>query len=242
MKAETVYKLACAIMFEKTGLDPDFQTFFPGLATMLLQEALPYENARRETLGQPPLEEAPAVADMEDDIPFCDLICRDTGSTVQYQRLAIGNCLDLAQTVKAQTSPVCRILAVDVTDTCSQEVNAQLSDRLAFLRICQFTGRNDTVFFTADAADLTLDGNSLGVCQSDHFLGLLQVFLKCIVRSVEHYGCKAGFDAGLSTFIRTMVQVQSDRNGDAHAVMDLLHHCDDRLEAAHILGSTFRYT
>ena len=76
MKAETVYKLACAIMFEKAGLDPDFQTFFPGLATMLLQEALPYENARRETLGQPPLEEAPAVADMEDDIPFCDLICR----------------------------------------------------------------------------------------------------------------------------------------------------------------------
>ena len=91
---------------------------------------------------------------------LCNLICRDTGSTMQYQRLAIGNCLDLAQTVKAQTSPVCRILAMDVTDTCSQEVNAQLSDRLAFLRICQFTGRNDTVFFTADAADLTLSSNA----------------------------------------------------------------------------------
>lgn len=76
MKAETVYKLACAIMFEKTGLDPDFQTFFPSLATMLLQEALPYENARRQTLGQPVLQKAPDVESMEDDIPCCDLICR----------------------------------------------------------------------------------------------------------------------------------------------------------------------
>lgn len=76
MKAETVYKLACAIMFEKTGLDPDFQTFFPSLVTMLLQEALPYENARRETLGQPLLEKAPAVTGMDDEIPCCDLICQ----------------------------------------------------------------------------------------------------------------------------------------------------------------------
>lgn len=76
MKAEAIYKLACAILFEKTGTDPDFLAFFPSLASLLLQEALPYENARRETRGQPLLEAAPAVESMEDDIPYCDAICR----------------------------------------------------------------------------------------------------------------------------------------------------------------------
>lgn len=76
MKAETIYKLACAVLLEKTGVDPDFQAFFPSLASLLLQEALPYENARRAALGQPALERAPVVAGMEDDVPCCDAICR----------------------------------------------------------------------------------------------------------------------------------------------------------------------
>ena len=78
MKAETVYKLACAIMFEKTGLDPDFQTFFPGLATMLLQEALPYENALRRFEGKDELAAAPKVTaeTMDQPIDYHEVLLR----------------------------------------------------------------------------------------------------------------------------------------------------------------------
>ena len=131
---------------------------------------------------------------------------------------------------------------MDVSNTCCQEVNAQLSDGLAFLRVSQFTGRNDTVFFTADTADFALDGQSLGMCQFDHFLGFCQILFKVIVRSVKHYRGESRFDAGLSAFIRTVIQVQGNRYGNAHAVVDLLHHGNNRLESAHVLCSAFRYT
>ncbi len=61
---------------EKTGVDPDFQAFFPSLVTLLAQEALPYENARRAVRLEPVLEQAPTVESMQDDIPYSDPICR----------------------------------------------------------------------------------------------------------------------------------------------------------------------
>ena len=160
---------------------------------------------------------------------------------MQYQRLAIGDSLNLSQTVKAQSCPVCRIFSVDVADTSCEEIYAQFSDGLAFLRVSQFTSGNDTVFLTADTADLTLDGKSLRVCQFDHFLGFCQVLFEIIVRSVEHDRSKSGFDARFCAFIRTVVQMQGNWNGDTHAVVDLLYHGNNRLESAHVLSSAFRH-
>ena len=51
MKAEKIYQLASAILFEKPGADQIFQAFFPSLLNLLLQEALPYENAALTALS-----------------------------------------------------------------------------------------------------------------------------------------------------------------------------------------------
>lgn len=75
MKAETIYKLASAILFEKPGADQLFQTFFPSLLNLLLQEALPYENAAREAAGGQPLPQAASIETLEDDVPYCDALC-----------------------------------------------------------------------------------------------------------------------------------------------------------------------
>ena len=75
MKAEKIYKLASAILFEKPGSDQVFQTFFPSLLNLLLQEALPYENAVRQAEGREILLTSAQIESLEDDVPYCDALC-----------------------------------------------------------------------------------------------------------------------------------------------------------------------
>ena len=76
MKAYDIYKLACAIMFENEGEDRAFEKKFTPLLGILCEECLPYENSVREALGKETLPSAPKVASGEEEIPFCDALCR----------------------------------------------------------------------------------------------------------------------------------------------------------------------
>lgn len=76
MKAYDIYKLTCAIMFENEGEDRAFEKKFPPLLGILCEECLPYENSVREALGKEKLSAAPTVASGEEEIPFCDALCR----------------------------------------------------------------------------------------------------------------------------------------------------------------------
>ena len=49
---------------------------------------------------------------------------------------------------------------MDVTDTCCQEINTQISDRLTLVRICTLAHTNNAVFLSADSANLCLDGHA----------------------------------------------------------------------------------
>ena len=54
---------------------------------------------------------------------------------MKNQRHVAYGCLYLLQYIEAQARPVLRIFAVDIADTGCQEVNSQISDGLALLRI-----------------------------------------------------------------------------------------------------------
>lgn len=76
MKAYDIYKITCAVMFENEGEDRAFEKKFPQLLGVLCEESLPYENSVREALGKEKLPAAPQISAGEDEIPFCDAICR----------------------------------------------------------------------------------------------------------------------------------------------------------------------
>ena len=75
MKAQDIYKSACAILFERPGDDVAFDAFFIPTLNLLLVEALAYENAHRLAGGQSPLELAPQISGMDDEVPYCQALC-----------------------------------------------------------------------------------------------------------------------------------------------------------------------
>ena len=76
MKAQEIYRLASALIFERVSADEDFEHFFLPFLNILLPECLDTENSIRLYKGQEPLEEAPFVMDMDEDVPFASVICR----------------------------------------------------------------------------------------------------------------------------------------------------------------------
>ena len=49
---------------------------------------------------------------------------------------------------------------MDIADTCCQEINAQISDPLALVRIRALASSDHAVFLSADGAYLSLQGKS----------------------------------------------------------------------------------
>jgi len=76
MKAKDIYSAACAFLYEQPGEDAEGEKYYPGFLNLLLQEALPYENAVRRSEGGVQLAEAPIVSDGETEIPYCDALTR----------------------------------------------------------------------------------------------------------------------------------------------------------------------
>ncbi len=74
--AMDIYESAAAMLFESAGEDADFKAHAPKLIGSLAGEALHYENAHRAAHGRVELESAPVISSLEDEIDFCDEICR----------------------------------------------------------------------------------------------------------------------------------------------------------------------
>ena len=129
--------------------------------------------------------------------------------------------------------------AVDVADAAGEEVDAQIGDLLALGRIGELAGGGHAVLGAADAADLSLDGEALGMGELHELLGAVEVELEgLLVGAVVHDGGEARLDGLEAVLVRTMVEVE--RHGDGHAgrLDGGLDHVGADLEAAHPLGGT----
>lgn len=101
---------------------------------------------------------------------------------------------------------------MDVTDTCCQEINSQISDRLTLLRISALAHTDNAVFLTTDGTNFCLDGKSLAVSSLNQLSGLLYVLSDRIMRTIKHDGREACFNTLIAAFERAMVQMQSNGN------------------------------
>lgn len=89
--------------------------------------------------------------------------------------------LDGCEHIKIKTLPVCRIYTVDVADTSRQEIYTEICDALALCRICLLTGRGNTILYTTDTADLSLDADAMLMCELYKFCGLRNILIDIIV-------------------------------------------------------------
>lgn len=63
-----IFDLAAAIVFERYGVDTDFDQFSPLFLERMLVEALPYENMIRQQKGLPVLQHAPEITEIDDTV------------------------------------------------------------------------------------------------------------------------------------------------------------------------------
>ena len=166
---------------------------------------------------------------------------------MQYERhrgvlALVDSLVDCFKSLKGKTCPVVRVLAVDVADAGSQHGNAQICNGLALLGICALALANDAVLFTADGTNLCLERQTQHIAGVLQDRGLLLVLLERQMRAVEHDGREAGVDAGLCALEGAVIQMQSNRNGDAQLLDHAVDHADNGLVAAHVLACALRYT
>ena len=93
MTVRDIYIIAAALVGDHENDDPDELAFAIPYMNILLQEALACENSMRQRDGQELLSAAPIVTDINDEVPFHDVLCRAAipyGLAWQYQQEA-GN-------------------------------------------------------------------------------------------------------------------------------------------------------
>ena len=90
-----------------------------------------------------------------------DHLVRDARAAVQDQRNVVGGVVDLVQRDKVQALPVGGVLAMDVADAGSQEVDAQSGDLGALSGVSDLAHADDAVLLAADGADLGLNGQTV---------------------------------------------------------------------------------
>lgn len=70
MLVSDIFELATSLIFERVGEDADTQYFTPAFMTITLQECLPHENQYRMFKGLEPLEEAPTIHSLNEEVEF----------------------------------------------------------------------------------------------------------------------------------------------------------------------------
>ena len=157
------------------------------------------------------------------------------------ERQVADQVLDLLQAVEGQALPILGIQAVDVADAAGEEVDARVGDGLALLRVGQLALGGDAVLDAADAADLGLDRDALGMGDLDDLGGLLEVDLEgLLMGAVVHDRREASVDALQAVLIGAMVEVKGDRHGDVLVLDEVLDDVGDDLERNLPLGSSAR--
>ena len=159
-----------------------------------------------------------------------DVLRDDGGSTVQDDRELRDLLLDLSEDVEAELRryenavSIARALlrfelecAMARADCDSEGVNARLTNEflnLFRLRVSCLVSSNLYIIFDAgEFAELSFDNDAMLMCISNDFLRALDVLFELVLGAIEHYGREAIIDAGLAGLeIRTMIEVQSDRN------------------------------
>ncbi len=128
---------------------------------------------------------------------------------------------------------------MDVADTGRQHGNAEVGNLFALFGVRTFAHADDAVFFAADGADFRFQGNAFFGTDFGKLSGLGKVLFNGKRRAVEHDGGEPGFQALVRALIGAVVQMQGDRNGNAHGVHDVVDHVGNVLEAAHIFAGSF---
>ena len=147
--------------------------------------------------------------------------------------------LDGCEGVELQALPVCRIEAVDVADAAGEEVDAEVSDDLALLRICDLAHAGDAVLGTADAADLSLDGDALLMGKLHELRGVLDVDVEgLLVGAIVHDGREASVHCLEAGLIGAVVEVKRHRNRDVHILDEVVDDSSNDVVAALILCCT----
>ena len=128
---------------------------------------------------------------------------------------------------------------MDVADAAGEEVDARVGDGEALLGIGDLAQGGDAVLNAADAADLGLDGDALGVGQAHKLGGTVEVHLEVgLMGAVVHDGGKAGLDALEAVLVRAVVEVKGNGHRDAHRLSQGVHNLGNDLEARLPLGGT----
>ena len=149
--------------------------------------------------------------------------------------------LDLLQTVEGQALPILGIQTVDVADAASEEVDARVGDGLALLRVGQLALGGDAVLDAADAADLGLNRDALGMGDLDDLGGLLEVDLEdLLMGAIVHDRREASVDALQAVLVGAMVEMKGNRYGNVLVLDEVLDDVGDDLERDLPLGSTAR--
>ena len=171
-----------------------------------------------------------------------DHLVGDAGAAVQHQGNIVGSLMDALQCLEIQALPVFRVHAVNVADACGQEINAQIGDLSALLRVSDLACTHNAVFHAADRTHLGFDAQALVMCQLHQLFGFGNVFFNGIMAAVKHDGGETGLNAGLGTLVGAVIQMQGYGNRDAQAFIHGLYHGGNGFKAAHILAGAFGNT
>ena len=131
---------------------------------------------------------------------------------------------------------------MDVTDTCCQEINTQICDHFAFLRICALAGTDNAVFFTTDGTNLCFQRHSVFCNDLNQFFCFCNVLFDWIMRTVEHDRRETCFYAFQASFVAAVIQMQSNRNSNVQLFQHSVNHSYNSFVTCHIFSGTFGYT
>ena len=76
MTGAKIFEKAVSYLEQSYSDSTDSADFSVHYLNLLAQEALPYENQVRAILGKPVLSAAPDISSLEDELEYCDDICR----------------------------------------------------------------------------------------------------------------------------------------------------------------------
>lgn len=76
MKISEVFNLAMSLLPTNTSEDDSLEQYIVGWVNLTLQEMLEAENSLRRFYGEEPLNKAPVLEDIEDEIDYHDALVR----------------------------------------------------------------------------------------------------------------------------------------------------------------------
>jgi len=131
---------------------------------------------------------------------------------------------------------------VNVTDTSCKEVNSEICNSLALLRISALAHTNNTVFLAADGTNLCLKRHVVLSNDLNQLFSLSYVLIDRIMRSVEHNGRETSLNTFQASIIAAVVKMKSNRNSDVQLFHHTVNHTYNCLITCHVFTGTLGNT